>query len=1259
MKRNHLLRLFALTFFVAISFNSNSQTYQWAKNGFSEGYDYGNCITTDDSGNVYIAGQIEYSANFEGQILNSAGKHDILVGKYDKNGNKKWLKRAGGLGGDVCWGIGVDKYHNVYIAGEIEMTAGFGPGDSLTVAGVNDIFLVKLDAVGNPLWLKRMGSTNDDKAKGLAVDENGYCYVVGYYTNNTSFGMFNLNNSGGNDVFIAKYTPEGRCVWAKKAGGSNEDRGRSIALSPTGHLYVVGTFTQSITFNNTNYTSTGKNSAFIAQYDTSGNFQWARVAGACCDTTSYKGVACDASGNAYVIGYFMSATTIGTNNFTCRGISDIIIAKYSSSGNVLWANQEGGSLEDIGYQLTYDLNRNVLYTTGMYDYQADFGSFHLNSAGNRDAFLTAYDPNGTALWARTSGGIARDAGQAVACDTFGYIYQTGFYNTSADFDATHLTGDTLADFYVTKISPAPAPQPALAATALSATLMNCNNIQLSWTPGNGSNRIVIARAVQSTNTLPQDGNIYISNSAFGSGTNIGNANYVVYNGSGNSILVTGLTTGVEYAFFIYEYNGENASINYNTTQFASTSFLVNAFSFAINALPPSICPGEQTTLAASGGVSYQWSPSTGLSATTGNTVIASPGITTTYTVNGTNSDGCHSIQKITVQINPLPTIQFNNVMQTCENNSSFPLTGGNPLGGTYSGSGVSNDTFNPSSVSSGQHIVNYTYADANGCVASDTSIVFVNTPPAITMPVFPALCQGSSSLTLSGASPSDGVYSGNFVSLNVFNTQLAGPGTFPITYSYTDQKGCQNSGTTNLIVNTLPTASITSIQSMCENAAAVTLSANPTGGTFSGTGINSNTFTPSIAGAGNHTVTYTITDNNNCTNTTTATVLVIALLNVTLSTPTSVCINSQPITLSGGSPSGGIFSGTNVTSGFFNPVTAGAGSHTISYSVTDNNNCSNTASATIVVNALPTVVLSSFPVICANNQPVLLTAGTPVGGTYTGAGISNNMFNPITSGNGTFPVVYRYTDAHNCSNQAQQNLTVNAPPIVTLTVPLNVCIDDAPFAITGGNPQGGNYLGQNIVNGMFDPALVPSGPYTIIYTYTDIAGCKGTKSAIINVRPKAYLNIGQDTTLCMNNSLTLNAGPGFTTYHWTNGVNTQTNTINSNIAGTFNYGVTVVDGYSCSGTDNIAVTFDVCSGIKNIPSDYPWSYIYPNPFKSTFTMFSEKMLVVQIYDVSGRLLQTLDCKGSIEAGENLSPGVYFIEAIYNNSKKIQKVIKSE
>src|SRR5690606_10185359 len=95
----------------------------------------------------------------------------------------------------------------------------------------------------------------------------------------------------------------------------------------------------------------------------------------------------------------------------------------------------------------------------------------------------------------------------------------------------------------------------------------------------------------------------------------------------------------------------------------------------------------------------------------------------------------------------------------------------------------------------------------------------------------------------------------------------AGAGTHAIAYTYTDTNSCVNSDTANITVNALPQVDFPSLSDICVNAGNLTLNtATPTGGTYTGTGVNNNIFNPSVATVGNHTLTYTYTDGNNCVN---------------------------------------------------------------------------------------------------------------------------------------------------------------------------------------------------------------------------------------------------------------------------------------------------------------------------------------------------------------------------------------------------------
>src|SRR5206468_47139 len=211
--------------------------------------------------------------------------------------------------------------------------------------------------------------------------------------------------------------------------------------------------------------------------------------------------------------------------------------------------------------------------------------------------------------------------------------------------------------------------------------------------------------------------------------------------------------------------------------------------------------------------------------------------------------------------------------------------------------------------------------------------------------------------------------------------------------------------------------------SICVNAGAVTLTGSPLGGTFSGTGITDNTFTPSTAGVGGpYTITYSYNDGNGCSNSIIKTVTVNALPIVNFSgLPASICVNAGAVTLTG-SPVGGTFSGTGITDNTFTPSTAGVGGpYTITYSYTDGNGCSNSTIKTVTVNALPIVNFSGLPAsICVEEGAVTLTA-SPVGGTFSGPGITDNIFTPSTAGvGGPYTITYSYTDGNGCSNSNGQ-----------------------------------------------------------------------------------------------------------------------------------------------------------------------------------------------------------------------------------------------
>lgn len=153
----------------------------------------------------------------------------------------------------------------------------------------------------------------------------------------------------------------------------------------------------------------------------------------------------------------------------------------------------------------------------------------------------------------------------------------------------------------------------------------------------------------------------------------------------------------------------------------------------------------------------------------------------------------------------------------------------------------------------------------------------------------------------------------------------------------------------------------------------------------------------------------------------TASVTVVNPQSVALLPLTPVCENITSVNLTGGSPAGGVYSGVGVSGTVFNTA---VGTQTITYTVTFAPGCTGSASEVQVVNNLPAVVLNPLGNVCNTAAPFALTTGTPTGGTYTGVGITNNIFSPSVAGLGTKVVTYSYTSTAGCTNTDTSTITV-------------------------------------------------------------------------------------------------------------------------------------------------------------------------------------------------------------------------------------------
>jgi len=453
MKKTFLLFILALC---SLALFAQNEDWLWAKQAGGISGDKGYSIAVDAYGNSYITGYFRESATFGTTTLTSSSDYgsDIFVAKMDINGNWLWAKQAGGTDYHGGYGIAVDANGNSYVTGYFSGSATFGT-TTLTSSGYEDIFVAKLDINGNWLWAKQAGGTSSDIGYGIAVDAYGNSYVTGYFKSSScSFGTITLTSSGYEDIFVAKLDINGNWLWAKQAGGTSEDGGTSIAVDANGNSYVTGSFKESANFGTTTLTSSGSWDIFVAKIDHNGNWLWAKQAGGT-DNDGGISIAVDDNGNSYVTGgFYGSSCSFSTITLINSSIeySDIFVAKIDYNGNWLWAKQAGGTGYDAGYGIAVDTNGNS-YVTGEFDGSATFGTTTFTSSGGSDIFVAKLDSNGNWLWAKQAGGTDDDYGKGIAVDNNGNSYVTGYFWSSATFGTTTLTSssDYGSDIFVTKL----------------------------------------------------------------------------------------------------------------------------------------------------------------------------------------------------------------------------------------------------------------------------------------------------------------------------------------------------------------------------------------------------------------------------------------------------------------------------------------------------------------------------------------------------------------------------------------------------------------------------------------------------------------------------------------------------------------------------------------------------------------------------------------------------------------------------------------
>jgi len=693
---------------------------------------------------------------------------------------------------------------------------------------------------------------------------------------------------------------------------------------------------------------------------------------------------------------------------------------------------------------------------------------------------------------------------------------------------------------------------------------------------------------------------------------------------------------------IYTVTGENSGCTSTQTVAVNVNALPNV---AIGAAPSSLCTGQTTTLTASGATSYTWSANAGGGTT--NPVSVSPSATDTYTVTGTDNNGCINQGTITVNMGSSAVITITPTSNTVCAGGSITLTGGGATNYTWSPGGQTTSTITVTPSGSTTYTLD---GNSGGCVGTETiALGVVANPTVATSASSATLCSGASA-TITGSGATNYTWMPGGATTNTISVTPGSTATYTVTG---ETGGCTDTDVITINVTTTPTVTAAAASgTICAGQSVV----------LTGGGAGTYTWMPGGMTTGSATVspssntTYTLTGANGaCTATETVAVNVTALPSITASSSSNALCGGQSAVLTAGGATTYTWmpGGANTNTLSVNPATSTV------YTVTGTSNgCDNATVVSITVTPTPTLAITaSSATICAGLSTTLNGAGAT---NYTwmpgGANSASTTESPATS------TTYTVTgETNGCVASETVAVVVNPTP----TLGSSPSIDSALCGMsTGGvtniNVTGGTpgytyqwYNGSTPISGANTDSLtgLPIGTYSVLVT--DANGCVASGgTAVFNIPGSGAVTAAITPVLSQGqaplNVTFANGSTGATVYNWTFGNG------NSDTAQ-----VPATQVYTSAGT--YVVTLFAYNGgcwdttIALVIVDMPTAILIPNIFSPNgdginddFFIFNTGLntLTCDIFNRWGQRMYTLNSPqqvwdGKTPGGEPASEGTYY------------------
>jgi hypothetical protein len=306
-------------------------------------------VKVKNTGKVLILGSFKDSVDFDSgpgvDQLYSDGGYNTFIQEFDNNGNHLWVKSLYSSNHNQGQDLDIDSLGNIYISGSYSGTTDFDPSSDTYLLTSSfsgqDCFVLKLDPIGELIWVKSMGGMYMDVSTAIAVDADGNVFTGGYYEGQPDFdpgvGIVLLPDNGFQSMYLQKLDSSGNLNWVYGLGGIAYNAVYDIVVDNYGDIYSTGYTAYSSDFNPgagvNNIPANSSNDVVLYKLKSDGSYGWAYAIGAT-NIDQGNALALDNENNFYCTGYFTMEVDFdpSANNYSmvADGVgSDAFIVKYS------------------------------------------------------------------------------------------------------------------------------------------------------------------------------------------------------------------------------------------------------------------------------------------------------------------------------------------------------------------------------------------------------------------------------------------------------------------------------------------------------------------------------------------------------------------------------------------------------------------------------------------------------------------------------------------------------------------------------------------------------------------------------------------------------------------------------------------------------------------------------------------------------------------------------------------------------------------